>query len=254
MKMRELEAVSGVNRETIRVYLRHGLLPEPQRNKPNVADYTDAHVEGIRTIRRLQKQQGLTLPQIKAALSGTSVDTPRGAGAFVHLERLLSGRLAQHDVLVPLAALRARSPRVHEDARAFERLGVIERRRSKGRLCVSRLDAELLGIWADMRAAGFTEENGFEPTVLAHYRECANALAAREVGAFLDIVTGRLDESQAATLAVEALNRMLPFFGLLRTKAVLREFAVRTGTSGGRTATATARGRKVSEPVRGRRR
>jgi hypothetical protein len=29
-------------------------------------------------------------------------------------------------------------------------------------------------------------------------------------------------------MAVEALNRMLPFFGLLRTKAVLREFETRT--------------------------
>lgn len=229
MKMRELEAATGVNRETIRVYLRHGLLPEPQRNKPNVADYTDAHVEGIRTIRRLQKQQGLTLPQIKAALSGSSVDTPHGAGAFVHLERLVSGRLAQDDALVPLRLLETRNPRVRQDARDFARLGVIELRRSKGRLGVSRLDAELLGIWAGMRTAGFSEENGFAPEVLRLYLACADDLAAREVGAFLDIVTGRLDESQAATMAVEALNRMLPFFGLLRTKAVLREFAARTG-------------------------
>jgi DNA-binding transcriptional MerR regulator len=254
MKMRELEAVTGVHRETIRVYLRRGLLPEPQRNKPNVADYTDAHVEGIRTIRRLQKQQGLTLPQIKAALSGSSVDTPLGAGAFVHLERLVSGRLAQGDAQVPLGTLEARNPRVRQDARDFERLGVIEVRRSKGRLGVSRLDAELLAIWADMRAAGFSEENGFAPEVLRLYLECANALAAREVGAFLDIVTGRLDENQAATLAVEALNRMLPFFGLLRTKAVLREFAARTGARSGRGATAAGRGASLSVPVRRRRR
>lgn len=229
MKMRELEARTGVNRETIRVYLRHGLLPEPRRSKPNVADYDDTHVEGIRTIRRLQKQQGLTLPQIQAALSGASVDTPLGAGAFVHLERLVSGRLAQDAGFVPLGTLTTRNPHVRRDARAFERLGLIEIRRSGGRLGISRLDAELLGIWAGMREAGFSEENGFAPEVLAHYLECANDLAAREVGAFLDVVTGRLDEGQAATLAVEALNRMLPFFGLLRTKAVLREFAARTG-------------------------
>lgn len=230
MKMRELEALTGVNRETIRVYLREGLLPAPARTKPNVADYGDTHVEGIRTIRRLQKQQGLTLPQIKAALHGTSVDTPLGAGAFVHLERLLSGRLAQDDAPVPLSRLAARNPAVTRDAKAFARLGVIDLKRSRGRQAVSRLDAELLGIWTGMREAGFSEENGFEPGVLAHYVECANELAAREVGAFFDIVTGRLDDSRAAALAVEALNRMLPFFGLLRTKAVLREFAARTGS------------------------
>lgn len=228
MKMRELEARTGVNRETIRVYFRQGLLPEPRRDKPNVADYTEAHVEGIRTIRRLQKQQGLTLPQIKAALSGTSVDTPLGAGAFVHLERLVSGRLAQRDAPVPLSRLAARNPAVTRDAKVFARLGVIELKRHREGLAVSRLDAELLGIWAGMREAGFSEENGFEPDVLAHYVDCANELASREVGLFLDIVTGRIDENRAATLAIEALNRMLPFFGLLRTKAVLREFAQRT--------------------------
>lgn len=235
MKMRDLEQATGVNRETIRVYLRHGLLPEPQRNKPNVAHYTQAHVDGIRTIRRLQKQQGLTLPQIKAALSGASVDTPLGAGAFVHLERLVSGRLERGETLVLLADLRARNPQVGADAAAMQRLGVLTLRRQGGRPAVSRIDAELLGIWAGMREAGFTEAAGFSPAVLHHYVECANELARREVAAFLDIVTGRLDEASAATLAVEALNRMLPFFGLLRTKAVLREFAAREPAKAGAT-------------------
>jgi len=227
IKMRDLEQATGVHRETIRVYLRHGLLPEPQRSKPNVAHYTQAHLDGIRTIRRLQKQQGLTLPQIKAALSGASVDTPLGAGAFVHLERLVSGRLELGEALVRLEDLRARNPRVGADAAAMQRAGALTLRRQGGRPAVSRIDAELLGLWAGMREAGFTATAGFTPAVLRHYVECAEDLARREVGAFLGIVTGRLDATQAATLAVEALNRMLPLFGLLRTKAVLREFAAR---------------------------
>lgn len=61
MKMRELEARTGVNRETIRVYLRVGLLPEPARPKPNVADYDDTHVAGIQAIQRLQRDYRLPL-------------------------------------------------------------------------------------------------------------------------------------------------------------------------------------------------
>lgn len=236
MKMRELEARTGVNRETIRVYFRHGLLPEPQRSKPNVADYAEAHVAAVRRIRRLQKEQGLTLAQIRTVLTGTGAAMPRGAGAFVHLERLVSGRLARADSLVPLSSLEERLPRVREDARALAALGAVEIRRQGSRTAVTHLDAELLEIWAGMRAAGFDERTGFSPDVLGFYVECANGLAAREVAAFLDIVTGRMDEARAATLAVEALNRMLPFFGLLRTKAVLREFGQRSGRTarGGR--------------------
>ncbi len=47
MKMRELEARSGVGRETIRYYIRMGLLPAPARAKPNVADYADEHVRRL---------------------------------------------------------------------------------------------------------------------------------------------------------------------------------------------------------------
>src|SRR6266446_3347200 len=54
MKMRELEARTGLNRETIRVYLRHGLVPVPQRPLPNVADYDESHVRAILAVRDLQ--------------------------------------------------------------------------------------------------------------------------------------------------------------------------------------------------------
>lgn len=237
MKMRELELATGVNRETIRVYLRYGLLPAPQRDKPNVADYDDSHVEGVRTIRRLQKEQGLTLPQIRAALAGGSADMPLRAGAFPHLAQLLAGRVPEADALVPLGALRARNPRVSADATALAKIGAIELQRHRGQPAVSRLDAELLGIWGAMRAAGFSEANGFGPQVLRFYVECANELARREVTEFLDIVTGRLGDAEAAQLALEALTRMLPFFGLLRTKAVLREMHSNTQPRPARPAT-----------------
>jgi hypothetical protein len=37
LKMRDLERLTGVHRETIRVYFRAGLLPAPDRPKRNVA-------------------------------------------------------------------------------------------------------------------------------------------------------------------------------------------------------------------------
>lgn len=57
MKMRDLETRTGVNRETIWVYLRHGLVPEPIRPKPNVADYDDSHVRAALAVRQLQRDK-----------------------------------------------------------------------------------------------------------------------------------------------------------------------------------------------------
>ena len=71
MKMRDLEKQTGVHRETIRVYFRHGLLPEPARPAVNVANYDDSHVQAIIAVRTLQRDDGLTLPQIKEALQSS---------------------------------------------------------------------------------------------------------------------------------------------------------------------------------------
>ena len=54
MRMRELEKASGVGRETIRYYIREGLLPEPTRASRNSAFYSESHVARLRAIKRLQ--------------------------------------------------------------------------------------------------------------------------------------------------------------------------------------------------------
>ena len=228
MKMRDLEKATGVNRETIRVYFRNGLLPEPIRGGRNVADYAEAHVEGIRLIRRLQKEESLTLPQIRAMLAGGPVAAPVAAGAFPHLEQLVAARLDRFDALVPLSSVRKRNPQAERDAAALQRIGAIRLRRRAGGLVVSRTDAELVAIWGDMRRAGFDEAHGFDAGILGFYVEAAERLAETEVSKFLSALIGRAGEAEAAAMAFEAINRMLHFFGLLRTKAVIQAFARRT--------------------------
>lgn len=67
MTMSELEQASGVPRSAIHFYLREGLLPPATRTTTNRALYTDAHLDLVREIRRLQ-EKGLRLSAIKAAL------------------------------------------------------------------------------------------------------------------------------------------------------------------------------------------
>lgn len=228
MKMRDLEAATGVNRETIRVYFRHGLLPEPKRSKPNVADYDKSHVDGIRLIRRLHKEEGLTLPQIGRVLSGELSQTALSIGAFPHLEQLVAARLDRFDALVPLSSVLERNPHAEEDARMLEGIEAVKLHDDESTIMLSRTDAELVAICGDMRSVGFSSEKGFNPAGLAFYVSGANELGRQEAESFLTSVEGKVDTHEAADLAIEAINRMMSFFGLLRTKAVMKAFAKAT--------------------------
>lgn len=228
MKMRELEKRTGVHRETIRVYLRQGLLPQPVRPRPNVAEYGEDHVRGILAIRELQHERGLPLARIRRALDGDSSALPLDATAFPQLERLVAAKVGVAEDLVPLASLESRNPEVRRDAVAFERVGAVRLVKKRGGVHVSRADAQLLGLWGDMRAAGFDEANGFDADVVEMYVRAANALAGEEITRFLARVTGRVDEEKAAEMARTAVSTMQAFFGMLRMKAVLAEIRRQT--------------------------
>ena len=75
LKMKDLEARTGLSRQAIHFYLREGLLPEPHRPKRNVAHYSEEHVARIKLIKRLQEEKFLPLGVIKNMLA--DADTPR---------------------------------------------------------------------------------------------------------------------------------------------------------------------------------
>jgi DNA-binding transcriptional MerR regulator len=65
--IRDLEETSGVPRTTIHYYLRHGLLPRPQKVAASRSLYTEEHLQILNRIREL-KEQGRNLAEIEAEL------------------------------------------------------------------------------------------------------------------------------------------------------------------------------------------
>ncbi len=222
MKMRELEVRTGVNRETIRVYLREGLVPQPSRPARNVADYGDEHVRAVLAVRKLQRDSAMTLPQIKHVLRGGAATRPVGAAAFAHLEELLSARVGVRHSLVQLDVLIRQIPHAADDAKALDSIGAIQLVDTPEGPALSMTDAGLVNIWGRMREAGFDEERGFPPEILGYYIEAAQYVAGKEAQLFLERVEGRIDEDEAASMLEFALPTMLEFFGLIRLKAFLR--------------------------------
>ncbi len=223
MKMRELEARTEVNRETIRVYLRNGLVPEPLRPKPNVADYDDTHVRAIMAVRDLQRNSGLTLNQIKGVLDGDHGDRRIEASAFQNIEALVATRVGFDNRRVPLAQLRKVSPHAEADALVFERLGLIEIYKTARGASLSVTDSRLVTLWGEMRASGYTEALGFSADVVAFYKEPAETVARQETAAFIQVVKGKLNDQEAAALFQVGMRLMIDFFSLLRTKELLKQ-------------------------------
>ena len=222
MKMRELERRTGVSRETIRVYFRHGLLPEPVRPKANVADYSEDHVKAVLTIRELQKTRRLPLDQIRRAMEGDASVAQTDVDVFSQLDVLLAARMGVDSAYVPLPSPE-QNPYAEEDALALAAVGAISIVRSDGAIQLSRVDLQMVNLWGLMREAGFTPDQGFDVGIVATYVEVADRIAKAEAYEFLHRANAEQGGGTLAEMVQKAMSLMLSFIGLLRQKALLRE-------------------------------
>jgi DNA-binding transcriptional MerR regulator len=227
MKMRELEQRTGVNREVIRILIREGLVPQPERPARNAAEYDERHVAAIAAIRQLQQTSRLTLKEIRGVMEGNGLPAAGPAAAYRQLEELLAIRFDMREAkMLPLASLEERYPKARRDAKAFEAMGMLALVKTEEGEMISLADARLVEIWGQVREVGFVEETGFPPENIAFYLEGAELVAKNEAGLFVEMSEGRIADDRAATMLHVALPLMLDFFGLLRIKAFMRNIHV----------------------------
>lgn len=222
MKMRELEERTGVHREVIRIYLRNGLIPQPERPRRTVAVYGEEHVQAIAAIRRLQRESRLTLAQIKSLMEGGGAEARVEASAFDQLEQLVAHRIGGDGSPVTIASLLDRYPEAEQDARSLEKIGILEIIRTRQGEALSISAAQLVRIWGEMRKAGFDAHLDYTPDILGFYIDAADFVGRWEATTFLERTDGRIDVDEAATMVEHALPLMLDFFGLLRQRAFFR--------------------------------
>ena len=164
MKMKELEAATGIGRETIRYYIREGLLPEPVRPKRNVAAYGREHVSRLNLIRRLQHERHLPLSVIKTIVNSEIVDAPtQGFERLIGLEVALGPLLAEGRQLSPMRiedVAKATGISV-EDIRAFAESGFIFLDEREDGDWLNQRNVRLMELIAEARSLGFTPDIGY---------------------------------------------------------------------------------------------
>lgn len=66
LKMKQLMEATGESKSTILFYLKEGLLPEPEKPKPNMHLYDESCINIIKFIKYLQNQFSYSIAQIQA--------------------------------------------------------------------------------------------------------------------------------------------------------------------------------------------
>jgi len=229
MKMAELERRSGIGRETIRFYIREGLLPEPERRARNVAAYDEVHTARLKAIKRLQEERFLPLEVIRRVLDGDTTALPPSSDPFAQLGPLLAQRLGVGDGEPPvlLATLTDGDEQAARDAAALEVAGAIAVFESKGGRAVTRLDARIVQLWRDLRRAGYAPEN-FPAENSINYVELVRGLASTEVARFFDGFAGRIGEADATEKAQAGVEIVNAIISALRIRFILDEVAKRS--------------------------
>jgi len=227
LKMKDLERATGVGRESIRFYIREGLLPEPERPGRNVAWYDESFIERIRLIKELQQKRYLPLQVIKAVVSG---DTPASAREVETLGVLegrlppagdaeLAGKRERLSVLAKRTGLPVR------EVRELANIEAIEIVTAGGDQWIEGVGIRLVELWARFRAAGFTAERGFPTEQVRLYVDVVNLLAREELRRFSKGLSGRVGNEELVRMAEDGIRLGSEVVALLRHAALLRFIA-----------------------------
>lgn len=91
LKMKELIAQSQESKSTILYYVKEGLLPAPQKSKPNVHLYDESCVQRLRFIHYLQQNFSYTIAEIKTIFQKNQFDFDGSFEMLVDSLELISG-------------------------------------------------------------------------------------------------------------------------------------------------------------------
>ena len=211
-RMRDLVRLTGVSAATIHFYQQQGLLPESQKTAGNQAAYPESTVRRLLWIRAMQNELRLSLRGIGSILERWGelpIEEMRALQA-------LGGLLEEPDPAAPNADLtEIRKRLTPEDLDALAKLGLIA-----GGGALSSSDVHLLGLVAAMRAAGFTDESGFEIESIALYRDAVDRLVTEELARIIEPVLIRHDAATLRDLVRRGLPLADQLLSLLHHRAV----------------------------------
>lgn len=218
LRMKDLCEATGLERQAIHFYIQQGLLPPGRKTGRNMAWYSNAHLERLRTIRQLQHERFLPLKAIKALLEGRDEDFTPDQHVFLASvkSRLDASMSSERDPSQSVDAeeLIRRAGVLPEDLAEAISLGLVGAITDpSGRERIAQADAWMVDLFGHMRAIGFTRERGFTVADIAFYEEAMSKLFREE----MRLVSQRLSHLSPEEVA-RMIERALPIIHTFLTR------------------------------------
>lgn len=225
--MRELELESGVGRETIRFYIREGLLPQPERPARNVALYDESFVERIRLINELKTKRYLPLQVIRRILAESEGPNAPEVTSLLALDGQIFPALESTTAPAPepLEAIARRVGIPAEEIHELADVGAITVQERGGTTCLDGDSAALVEVWAELRRSGFTADRGFTPSDTRLYVDALDALAEQELHLFARGISDGVDAKEGAHMARRGIELLNKAMGIVRKRKLLERIA-----------------------------
>ncbi len=96
LKMKHLMEATGESKSTILFYVKEGLLPEPQKPKPNLHLYDESCINIIKFIKYLQNQFSYSIAQIQTVFQENKFDFSDDFSMMLRSLELMSGEKDLH--------------------------------------------------------------------------------------------------------------------------------------------------------------
>lgn len=210
MKMNALVERTDTPKSTILYYIKEGLLPAPEKPKPNLHLYDDSAVELIGFIKYLQTHFGCSIDEIKILFGKKGFDFRKGFEVVLDTLDVIMG--AAHQETVPAAELCQRFDVTPERLERYVDEGLLFKRDGH----FTQREAKMLGILRE------GERNGVDALLLRQYVEHARALAQLEVAFGQRVLENADDKNAALKTLFDTMLILKPYLLNMHTLATYR--------------------------------
>lgn len=226
-KMKDLCEKTGLPRQVVHFYIQQGLVPEGYKTGRNTAFYGEEHVARIKLVRQLQHERFLPLKAIRAMLEARDeVFSPVQRRVLEDVKARMSDALLpprDPSNTVSVRAVCEAAGVSFDEVRALSEgglFGIVEHQREA---LINREDAWMVELWGELRAAGFTEELGFQPRDITLFERAISKLFDDEVKLLASRMSHLPPEDLATMLekALPLINSFLARYHLTRARNFL---------------------------------
>ena len=213
LRIGELSELTGVSRDTIKFYLKEGLIPRPVKTGRTMSYYDPSCVERIALIKKIQSERFLPLHVIKDMLEdeGSAMEELALAEAFMGMSAF-----SDPVTVVSIEEILHKTGYSTQQIEQVEKAGLIGPRRDEPGREFTSVDLQILSLIHRREQAGFSLD--YSLLMMGIYRDAIKTIV-RE-GTQLFATRARIDEKLVimAQNVSEGERALAEFMPLIRTK------------------------------------